>query len=86
MIGSKRHEIERVLEKYYIEEYELEDKQVLISELNPQTLIITRKGQCALAGYGPENGGDEGFVLIIGSELNIMPQGEYYRLYREDIT
>ncbi|OPX42029.1 hypothetical protein CLHUN_40880 [Ruminiclostridium hungatei] len=86
MIESKRHEIERILEKYYIEEYELEDKQVLISELKPQTLIVTRKDQCALAGYGPENGGDEGFVLIIGSELDIMPQDEYYRLYREDIT
>lgn len=79
-IGENRIEIEKIIENYYIENYELTDKQVLLSEFEVHSLEIDKIGQYVLFGDGPENGGDEGFVLIIKPELDMMTHTEYWSL------
>jgi len=86
VISEKQKEIEKTIENYFIDEYDLENKQILISEFKPITLSYQKNGECVLFGFGPEMGSDEGFALIIKPKLDIMKQYEYLQgLYLEDL-
>jgi len=84
IISEKQEEIEKTIEDYYIKEYDLKNKHVLVSEFNPTTLIFEKDGKCVLLGFGPENGCDEGFALMIRPKLDIMTQVEYLEGYYLD--
>lgn len=79
-IVEKQKEIEEIIEKYYTEIYELENKQVLLSEFEAHSLKIDKNNQYVLIGAGPENGGDAGFALIIKPDLDIMTYEEYWNI------